>query len=119
MCCRTSGRPRFFFALRSRYSGGVHVGWRIGISVGVGWALVALTGALCWHRVAGWIDEAARRAVPAGVGHLSHAMIADCVLLGAVATPAGRRHGETRCRKCGYILRGLIEPRCPECGERI
>ena len=26
---------------------------------------------------------------------------------------------ETRCRKCGYILQGLPEPRCPECGERI
>ena len=26
---------------------------------------------------------------------------------------------ETRCRRCGYILRGLAEPRCPECGERI
>jgi RNA polymerase subunit RPABC4/transcription elongation factor Spt4 len=23
---------------------------------------------------------------------------------------------ETRCRKCNYILRGLTEPRCPECG---
>ena len=27
--------------------------------------------------------------------------------------------GETHCRKCNYILRGLTEPRCPECGERI
>lgn len=27
--------------------------------------------------------------------------------------------GETRCRKCDYILRGLTDPRCPECGERI
>ena len=27
--------------------------------------------------------------------------------------------GETRCRKCDYILRGITEPRCPECGERI
>ncbi len=27
--------------------------------------------------------------------------------------------GECRCRKCGYILRGLSEPRCPECGERL
>jgi hypothetical protein len=26
---------------------------------------------------------------------------------------------ETRCRKCRYILRGISEPRCPECGERI
>jgi hypothetical protein len=26
---------------------------------------------------------------------------------------------ETRCRKCGHILRGITEPRCPECGERI
>jgi hypothetical protein len=26
---------------------------------------------------------------------------------------------ETRCRKCGYILRGLSEPRCSECGEGI
>ena len=23
------------------------------------------------------------------------------------------------CLKCGYILKGLSEPRCPECGERI
>jgi hypothetical protein len=26
---------------------------------------------------------------------------------------------ETRCRKCQYILRGISEPRCPECGEQI
>jgi len=26
---------------------------------------------------------------------------------------------ETRCRKCQYILRGIPEPRCPECGENI
>ncbi|MBN1489160.1 MAG: hypothetical protein JXA69_04515 [Phycisphaerae bacterium] len=26
---------------------------------------------------------------------------------------------QTRCRKCGYILRGITKPRCPECGERI
>ena len=26
---------------------------------------------------------------------------------------------ETRCRKCRYILRGLTEPRCPECGTMI
>jgi hypothetical protein len=26
---------------------------------------------------------------------------------------------ETYCRKCGHILRGISEPRCPECGEKI
>lgn len=26
---------------------------------------------------------------------------------------------ETRCRVCGYILRGLREPSCPECGEWV
>ena len=34
-----------------------------------------------------------------------------------------RRHAvsdrQTRCGQCGYILKGLTEPRCPECGERI
>ncbi len=30
-----------------------------------------------------------------------------------------RGDGETRCRKCNHILRGLSEPRCPECGEPI
>ena len=24
-----------------------------------------------------------------------------------------------RCLECGYILKGLSEPRCPECGRRI
>src|SRR5688572_6847417 len=27
--------------------------------------------------------------------------------------------GQTHCRSCDYILRGIPEPRCPECGERI
>ena len=36
-----------------------------------------------------------------------------------IAIGEGRGDGETRCRKCGYILRGLSEPRCPECGEPV
>lgn len=36
-----------------------------------------------------------------------------------LALEARRRDSETRCRRCQYILRGLSEPRCPECGERI
>ena len=26
---------------------------------------------------------------------------------------------ETRCRACRYILRGISQPRCPECGEWV
>jgi rubrerythrin len=33
--------------------------------------------------------------------------------------PRAPPDSETRCRECGYILRGISEPRCPECGERI
>jgi hypothetical protein len=32
-----------------------------------------------------------------------------------IDSAANRRAG--RCRKCGYLLYGLTEPRCPECGE--
>jgi hypothetical protein len=40
---------------------------------------------------------------------------------GLTTWAAGQRvgDGETHCRQCGYILRGLSEPRCPECGEAI
>ncbi len=36
-----------------------------------------------------------------------------------VLTPREKKDGHTRCGKCGYILKGLTEPRCSECGERI
>jgi hypothetical protein len=29
------------------------------------------------------------------------------------------RDGETHCRKCDHVLRGISEPRCSECGEAI
>ncbi len=31
--------------------------------------------------------------------------------------PLGRLADAGRCRECGYLLRGLTEPRCPECGR--
>ncbi len=36
-----------------------------------------------------------------------------------VLTPRETKDGHTRCGKCGYILKGLTEPRCSECGEQI
>lgn len=44
------------------------------------------------------------------------------VLAGLAAwsrVPAKSHNNETRCRRCQYILRGITELRCPECGERI
>ncbi len=58
---------------------------------------------------------------------LSEIVLPFCLTLSAAACfgwlllflSERRGDNETRCRKCGYILRGLTEPRCPECGERI
>jgi hypothetical protein len=41
------------------------------------------------------------------------------LVVAAIIASRGPSDTETRCRKCGYILRGIIEPRCPECGEPI
>ena len=46
--------------------------------------------------------------------------VTACACIGWIMLTLTRpRDKETRCRKCQYILRGLPEPRCPECGERI
>jgi len=44
---------------------------------------------------------------------------AACFVLFLACWLERRRDNETRCRQCGYILRGLSAPRCPECGEAI
>ncbi len=41
------------------------------------------------------------------------------VLLYARKRAKDAHDNETRCRECGYILRGITEPRCPECGKAI
>jgi hypothetical protein len=45
------------------------------------------------------------------------------LVIGVAIDRARRRHPprdtEARCRNCGYILHGITEPRCPQCGERI
>lgn len=42
-----------------------------------------------------------------------------CVGWVLVTVSHWRQVGEPRCRKCRYVLKGLSEPRCPECGEPI
>ena len=45
--------------------------------------------------------------------------IAACVGWVLVTLTEAFSIGELRCRKCRYILKGLTEPRCPECGTPI
>jgi hypothetical protein len=47
-------------------------------------------------------------------------VVAAVVAYGILTRPF--RHapdGELHCRRCNHNLRGLSEPRCPECGEAI
>ncbi len=41
------------------------------------------------------------------------------IILFALLPQNGPSDGHTRCGVCRYILKGLLEPRCPECGRRI
>ena len=45
--------------------------------------------------------------------------IAACVGWVLITLTEAFAIGELRCRKCRYILKGLSEPRCPECGTPI
>ena len=45
--------------------------------------------------------------------------IAACIGWVLVTLTEAFAIGELRCRKCRYILKGLSEPRCPECGTPI
>jgi len=56
-------------------------------------------------------------------GYLFGAWFRVPFFVAAIATYAYLRRRKPseylRCPKCDYILKGLSEPRCPECGERI
>lgn len=109
----------------------IHWFWRGAIAIVVanvyGAASVVLPGLENWHRTIANGMRYVATSQPAGAGlAVSVAYFLPSSLL-AVATfgllSRWRRpypsDGETRCRRCGYILRGISEPRCPECGERI
>ena len=70
--------------------------------------------------VVGGVQELVAWLMPALVPDQAFNLVALPGLVVAVFTFAiwaGAGDGTCRCRKCGYILRGLTEPRCPECGE--
>ena len=56
-------------------------------------------------------------------GHLYGAWFLVPFFVAALMTyaylPRRKQSEDLGCLKCGYILKGLSEPRCSECGERI
>ena len=50
---------------------------------------------------------------------VSWAVAAGVFWLTGYRRAAPARDGKTRCGACGYVLEGLKEPRCPECGRAI
>lgn len=61
-------------------------------------------------------DDAARYLIVIGLA-LIPAVVS--LLTFSRLMPRGHDDGMLHCPKCDYVLKGLSEPRCPECGERI
>ncbi|MEW6250587.1 MAG: hypothetical protein AB1716_08055 [Planctomycetota bacterium] len=92
---------------------------RVSLCVTVGLACAAL---VWWLLIAGlpFLNVYAIGSTPDTQVPFGYALTAAALGgWGLLYLTARAREDETRCRKCGYILRGLSEPRCPECGERI
>jgi len=74
-----------------------------------------------------WVAEIAASLAEDDVELILFTAIGVIVSVMAIATYIFLTHvygneysdNETRCRKCGYILKGITEPRCSECGEQI
>ena len=97
----------------------MHWFWRAAIAVGAGVAAVFVIMVLIDAYFGSPRSNVLQSMVVGGVLVLTHAA---AVFMYSIMTqkygPNSWEH-ETRCRKCDYILRGITEPRCPECGERI
>ena len=90
---------------------------RVNLIITIVCVVIAVPG---WLGVAMWLFVLGSPRVPTvywvvGVAFLAYACVGWA--LHCVANLQG--DGETRCRKCRYILRGITEPRCPECGTPI
>jgi len=107
----------------------MHWFWRAAISLFIGTVVVAALYRLCFQVPVPGITGLPRGLMlwPRSMVYLALiSPLASSALSLATYIYLTRRYGpqaeldpETRCRKCGYILRGIPEPRCSECGERI
>ncbi len=85
------------------------------VTVGVVFFTVMIMAAFTTFAILGHDDRAFSYALFFGV---PVATVVSFVVWREMRAIDRRRHLQERvCDKCGYDLRGQIEPRCPECGE--
>lgn len=87
---------------------------------------IGITSLFAMIAIAGWAEVAHYIYILGWYTPPTVHLIVPCIfsLLAAIGwLILTRRHDyggyETRCRKCRYVLRGITQPRCPECGEAI
>lgn len=97
---------------------------RIGVAAGAG-SVVASLGYISFVAAMGGFDHVHTSLLPMvlriAFTYLLPVTFA-AALIGAVmyrVLPGSMPDGECRCRRCGYILKGLSRPECPECGEAV
>ena len=80
----------------------------------------SVSGALVLFLVTVWMQPMTSALVLAMIG--GGLVVTSLTAVGAfhvLGARSSRQDGHTYCGHCGYILKGITEPRCPECGERI
>jgi hypothetical protein len=97
----------------------MHWFWRGTIAVVTG-PVCGLSFTFCLARITKFIDARIPEACEVCLTLMPTALCAVVIFL-VLTRLYGPKYidPETRCRKCQCILRGITEPRCPECGERI
>jgi hypothetical protein len=107
----------------------MHWFWRAAIAIAFGVALsFAFAGVGKYPDFHKHFLEIIELVVPRRLAWSSHADLITfniplyvfiLLIYGLLTRYLGSKPRETRCRKCGHLLRGLSEPRCPQCGEAI
>jgi len=104
----------------------MHWFWRAAIAVvlgtiiGISWIYLVHASGVALSVLRGTFAFLGRF-IGCGILYFFPTLITTFVIYGILTRlyPPATLDNETRCRKCGYILRGIPEPRCSECGEKI